>query len=51
MAGLEDVELAVGQPRVQELGIARRDERVVATGDDLNRGPDVAQPFREDRQV
>ena len=51
MAGLEDVELAVGQPRVQELGVARRHERVVATGDDLNRGPDVTESFGEDRQV
>jgi long-chain acyl-CoA synthetase len=34
MAGLEDVELAVGQSRVQELGVARRHQRVVAAGDE-----------------
>src|SRR4051812_16921227 len=51
MAGLDEVELAVGQPRVQELGVARRHERVVATGDDLNRSPDVAESLGEEREV
>ncbi len=51
MAGLEDVELAVGKPRVEELGVARRHERVVAPGDDLNRRPDLTESFSEDRQV
>ena len=51
MAGLEDVEFAVGQPFVQELGVARRHERVVATGDELDRSADVAESFGEDRQV
>src|SRR5207244_5511980 len=51
VAGLEDVELAARQPRVQEFSVARRHERVAATGDDLNRGPDVTQSFRKDRQL
>ena len=51
MARLEDVELAVGEPRVEELGVARRHERVAAAGDDLNRGADGAESFGEDGQV
>src|SRR3984885_9476840 len=51
MTGINDVELAVGEPCVQELAVARRDEPVVATGDDLDGGCDVTESFGEDGEV
>ena len=51
MTGIKDVELAVGEPCVQELAVARRDEPVAATGDDLDGGCDVNESFGEDGEV
>src|SRR6476661_6868727 len=51
MARVEDVELAFGQALVQELGVGRRHQGVVAAGDELNRSLDVTEPFGQDRQV
>jgi hypothetical protein len=41
--GVEDVELAAGQPAVQELGVDRRHRRVARASNDLHRRLDLGQ--------
>jgi hypothetical protein len=48
MPGVEDVELAAGQPVVQELGVDRRHRRVTRAGDDLHRRLDLGQQVAQD---
>jgi hypothetical protein len=48
--GVEDVELAAGQPVVQELGVDRRHRRVAGAGDDLHRRLDLRQQVAQGRE-
>jgi hypothetical protein len=49
--GVEEVELAVGQPLVEELAVGRWHHRVSLSGDDLHRRLDLRQQIAQDRKV
>jgi hypothetical protein len=47
---IDDVELAVGQPLVEELRVGGRHRPVMAAGDVLHRRPDAGQQVAQDRK-
>jgi hypothetical protein len=51
VAGVDDVELAVGQPCVEELCVRGRDRGVASAGDDLHRRLDRREQVSKDREL
>src|ERR1700679_1667626 len=51
MAGVDRVELAVGQPLVEKLGVYRRHRRIMRAGEDLHRRLYLRQEDREGRKL
>jgi hypothetical protein len=49
--GADEVELAVGEPLSQELGIFRRHRLVAGAGDDLHGRLDLRQQVAQDRKL